>query len=310
MRVEIRQGETGVAQDRAQREREEGISRLALRYRSGDRAALGELHAALEPAIRAFLRPHLIACRSLPPGVEPEDLFQQSYVALAEAALEWEADQHDNFVPYFLRSFPWRIDRYLRSQTPSRRSTRLRLYSVPHDLLMEQIGDRAGMDGRDWDEVLGCAEVLRGLPRPHSQVVRLHLYHGLPFAEVGRVLGISRSSAHELFGRAIPLMRSMLAGPPAGSKVADGASRVRTGVSPDSLRRCVEVLHMLSTDNAQLPGRELLCREAGLTWREHKEIMSRLSARGCVVGRRRGYPGSLACGSPAETMRRLEDSEA
>ncbi|MGE5618805.1 MAG: sigma-70 family RNA polymerase sigma factor [Sphingomonadaceae bacterium] len=297
--------------DPRQREREMAVTALAHRYRAGDRSALGELYTQLEPLVRAFLRPHLAPHRSLPPGLEAADLFQQSYVALAEAALEWEPLRRDNFMPYFLRSFPWRIDRYLRSQTPSRRTARFRLNSVSHDLLMEQVADTAGPDGRDWDDELLCADLLRGLPRTYDRVVRLHLYHGLPFAKVAEALGISRSAAHEAFRRALVLARSSLSGPPLatdGAASRESSSPLR-GVDPDLVRRCVETLHRLAPDGDPLPGREAICREAGLTWREYREIMAGLCARGCVVGRRRGSPGSLACASPSETLRRAMSSE-
>lgn len=290
------------------REREERVSLLALRYRSGERAVLGELYAELEPFVRGFLRHHLSVSHSLPLGVGAEDLYQQAYVELAETALGWDPDRRDNFMPYFLRSFPWRIDRYLRSQTPRRRTARFQLYSVPHDTLMEQMAGAAGPDGRDWDDALACAELVRELPGLYGRVVRLRLYHGLPFAEVAGALGISRSAAHEAFGRAISLSRSFLEGPPAspGGGEGGGASPGRKGVDPEIVRRCVEALHRLAPGGAPLPGRDTLCRAAGLTWQQYGEIMAQLRARGCVVGRRRGSPGCLACADPAETLRRLQ----
>lgn len=300
------------AEEGGQRAREEMVSLLALRYRSGDRTALGELYSELEPFVRGFLRRHLSAPRPLPPGLEAGDLYQQAYVALAEAALEWEPDRRDNFMPYFLRSFPWRIDRYLRSQTPSRRTARFQLRSMPHDLLMEQMAGAPGIDGREWDDALVCQELMRGLPRLYGRVVRLHLYHDLPFAKVAEALGISRSAAHEAFGRAISLSRSLLAGPPPNPEGdrTEAPSHRRSDVDPTLLRRCVEALHRLAPRGAPLPGRELLCREAGLTWPEYREIMARLRARGCLVGRRRGSAGSLACATSAETLRRLGDGAA
>ncbi len=293
-----------------QREREARVSLLALRYRSGDRAALGLLYAELEPFIQGILRRHLSGHRSLPPAMEPEDLLQQSYLELAETVLEWEPDRRDNFMPYLLRSFPWRVDRYLRSQTPRRRSARFQLYSVPHDLLMERMADAPGLDGREWDDALVCGELLQGMPVLYSRVVRLHLYQGLPFAEVAERLGISRSAAHEDFGRAIAMAKKALAGSqiePEGRRVEPASCR-QDGLDPTLLRRCVELLHRMAPGGEPLPGREQLRREAGLTWSEYREIMSRLRARGCLVGRRRGSGGSLTCASPTETMRRLRGS--
>jgi len=287
-----------------QREREAEISSLAARYRCGDRSVLGELFARLEPAIWAVLWRHMTPPRSLPPGVDPEDLSQQAYVALAETALEWDAERHRNFLPYFLRSFPWRIDRYLRSQSPSRRSGRFRLESVSHDLLMDLVAELPGSDGREWDDALLCRELVGGLPRLYGRVVELHLHLGLSFAEVGEALGISRSAAHESFVRAIAAARALVNGQGAGG-MGQGPGE---GVDHALLLRCVETLHRLAPGGAPLPGRDLLRREVGLTWRQYGEIMARLRARGCVVGRGRGSAGRLACATPAETMRRLEAS--
>jgi RNA polymerase sigma factor (sigma-70 family) len=188
------------------------ISSLATRYRLGERSVLGELYAELDPLIRNAIWPHVADPCSLPAGMDPEDLYQQAYVVLAEAVLDWKPARSNNFAPYFLRSLPWRIDHYLRSQTPSRRTARFRMVSTPHDLLMARIAGDLGPDGRDWDDVLVCGELLRKIPKSYRQVVRLHLFDGLTFAGVGKKIGIGRSAAHETFGRAITLMRSLLDG--------------------------------------------------------------------------------------------------
>lgn len=208
--MECLEEETGSDGRQFDLEREMRISSLAIRYRLGERPVLGKLYAEMEPFIRGALRPHVVGPRSLPSGVDPEDLYQQAYVALAEAVLDWDPARRDNFVPYFLRSFPWRIDHYLRSQTPSRRTVRFQMISAPHDQLMERIAGNPGPDGRDWDDVLVCAELLEGMPESCRRVVRLHLFHGLPFAEVGKIMGISRSTAHETFGRALAMMKALL----------------------------------------------------------------------------------------------------
>jgi RNA polymerase sigma factor (sigma-70 family) len=287
-------------------EREEEIADLALRYRAGERYLLGELHARLEPAIRGFLGRYRSHRRPLPADIEGQDLQQQAYVELAEAALEWQPERGGSFISYFLSSFPWRIDRYLRTHTPSRRTSRFQLRSVPHDQLLEGLNGVAGPDGRDWDGDLAGAELMDGLPEQYAVVVRLRLGHGLSFREIGRVTGTSRSTVHEAFGRAVSLLRSAATAearrPSAGSNGGDG---IGAEVDAGSLRRCVEAMHRLAAGGAPLPGREALCRTAGLTWREHRGIMARLRSAGCLVGRRRGSPGSLACATPEETLRRL-----
>jgi RNA polymerase sigma factor (sigma-70 family) len=196
--------------DQIDLEQERRISSLAMRYRLGERSVLSELYAGLEPFIHSSIRRRVVGPRLLPPSVDQGDLYQQAYVALAEAVLEWDPGRRRNFVPYFLRSFPWRIDHYLRSQTPSRRTARFQMLSTPHDELMESLAGRPGLDGRDWDGALECEDLLRRVPRSDRQVVRLHLFNGLPFAEVGKIMGISRSAAHEAFARAMALMRKLL----------------------------------------------------------------------------------------------------
>lgn len=189
--------------------REWRVSMLALRYRSGDPGALGELYEALRGAIVAAIRPHATEPWRLPAGVETEDLYQQAYVELAELVRDWDPNRRANFVPYFLRSFPWRIDHYLRSQSSARRTALHRVVSTPHDLLMERIERSGDQDGRDWDDAIASGEMLRRLPERCRRVVQLHLIQGLPFVEVARIMGIGRSTAHDAYKRAMMLLRRM-----------------------------------------------------------------------------------------------------
>ena len=195
---------------RADRERERRISELAMRYRAGDLAVLSDLYDEFAPFIASKIRPYVTGPRRLPNCLDAEDLYQQAYVELAETALDWDPKQLDNFVPYALGALPWRIAHYLRSQAPARRTGRFQVQSTPHDLLMEAIARKPGPDGRDWDGDLACEEMLLKLPVHYRQVVRLHLFSGLSFAEVGKVTGMGRSASHEAFQRAIMFLRSML----------------------------------------------------------------------------------------------------
>lgn len=212
-------------------EKDGRVTSLALRYRLGERETLGELYGELETSIRHFIRTILNGRNPLPPGLDVEDLYQQSYVTLAEIVLMWDPDRNDNFIAYFLASFPWRMGRYLRMQSPTQRAARIQLYSVPHDCLVEQMAACQGVDGREWDDLLGVDELLAELPRLDAQVVRLHLYHGLSFAQVSVMLGVSRSEAHRRYGRAIARLRALLDAP-----ITDGNSgrrlKATAGVSP------------------------------------------------------------------------------
>ena len=203
------EGEQG-EKHRFGRERERRISALALRYRNGDLDVLGELYAELAPFIVGAIRQHHTGPNMLPPAISPEDLYQQAYVELAEAIHEWDPDRRANFVPYFLRAFPWRIDHYLRSQTPARRTDRFQVVSAPHDQLMWQLAGRPGADGRDWESSLAWTELLGRLPELGRQVIQLHVFYGLSFAQVAAKMGIGRSTVYDAFKRAMMSMRSML----------------------------------------------------------------------------------------------------
>lgn len=284
--------------------REERITRLALCCRSGARHALEGLYEELKIEIHEFLGRHLLLRPELPVGLDVQDLFQQAYVELAEMALGWQPERLGSFLPYFRGSFRWRIGHYLRSQNPSRRSAHLRIVSVPHDALVRHAGDMAGLDGRSWGEVLALEELVRALPEPSREAVRLRIYEQLPASEVARRLGLSRSAAHRAFSRGLELLRSALAGAPDLAPARD--LNREGGPSLSALRRCVEALHLLAPGGSPLPSRDVLRQAAGLTWQEYEAAMARLRSAGCIVGRQRGHSGSLAFANASDTMRQLE----
>lgn len=194
-----------------------GVTALALRYRQGEHKVLGDLYDELEILVRNFIRSRLLGQDTLPPGLGAEDLYQQSYVALAEAVLEWEPDRCGNFMPYFLSSFPWRMDRYLRQQKSLRRTTHIQLCSMPHDELVALATTAIGVDGRDWDDIILCSDLMGKLPTLDRQVVQLHLFHGLSFTQVGKTLGINRSATYRVYVRAILQLKSLLGMPAAAA---------------------------------------------------------------------------------------------
>ena len=183
---------------------------LVRRYRQGERAALGELYDELAGLVRAFIQTRLLGLGSLPVGLEVDDLYQQSYIFLAEAVEEWEPSRCDSFVAYFLVNLRWRMERYLRQQTSLRRSTRIRLSSVPHDYIVKAVAERIGVDGREWDGEILCSDLMGALPTLDREVVRLHLFRGLTFVQIGDELGISRSACHRAYSRAIVQLKKVL----------------------------------------------------------------------------------------------------
>ena len=131
---------------------------LALRFQHGDLEALDELYRALEPALRATV--WRTCQRGLPATLQAADLQQESWLILADLARRWEPRVGVPFAAYLALTFPWALGRYLRAQSPARRSVYYQVYSAPHDRLVASLAGAA-------DDCLGLS-----LSRPRLRRVR------------------------------------------------------------------------------------------------------------------------------------------
>jgi RNA polymerase sigma factor (sigma-70 family) len=178
---------------------------LALRFQHGDPAALGELHAAVEPFLRATVwRP---CQRGLPVTLQAADLLQQSWLILADLARRWQPQTGVPFGAYLAHTLPWALGRYLRAHSPARRSVHYQVYSAPHDHLVASLAGASTDDGRDWDDQLYCRHLVRGLDPRARAALWLHAVEHRSFTEIAATLGVPRATAYDLYRRAVASAR-------------------------------------------------------------------------------------------------------
>lgn len=246
------------------------VAPLALRYQAG-MEALRLLEARLGPVILSILRPY--GAVELPGSVTPQDLQQQSRMALAGVAQEW--GQGGSFLAYFFRRFPSEMAGYIRR---SRRA-------------------EEGAEGGAAASRLGGAglaaleEELVGLPERDRQVIRLRSVEGLSTAEVGRRLGVGQGTVGRIYRQ--------------------GWSRLGGGWRPDSnwqpgILRVVRALHVVAGPNRRLPGRRWVVAATGLSRSEVKQVLAELEAAGAVEGRYERVAGRLVERTWAATLARVD----
>lgn len=266
------------------------VDALALAYRGGDRDALVEIHAAVRVTIQVALA-RAFQLGPLPGPLEPRDLDQQSWILLAELIKRWEPAQGP-FLPYMHGAFPWALRRYLRSQASDRRSRRTRVVSTEHEILFAKADAQAGVDGREWDGLLVCHEVMAALSPEHQRTLQLHFGERRLPAEVAAALGVAIDQVEALVKRAIRAARAVAAGRHRPDQQAE-------------LRRLVEFLHAGVGPDGRLPGRAWVCTRTGLSELRFARLMRVLVDAGCIVNRSERVPGRLAHATPALTLAAL-----
>ncbi len=281
-------GAAGHAADSTQSALSLQIDGLAAAYRAGQASSLADLHAALWPVIRGSLI-RAARLRPLPAPLETDDLAQQSWLLLADLVGRWRPEQGP-FVAYVGGAFPWALRRYLRSQAADRRSRKIRVYSAEHADLVARADEHAGADGREWDALLACQEVLELLCPLYQEVLRLHFGERRPPSEVARAVGVAPDEVERLVKRAVRAARSAAAGRQPPDLAAD-------------LRLLVEALHLGAGPAGQVMGRAWVCARTSLSELRLARLMRLLVEAGCVVGRTARQAGRLAHPTAEETLR-------
>jgi RNA polymerase sigma-70 factor (ECF subfamily) len=159
---------------------------------AGDRAALGELWAALNPALVRFLTSLGV--------VEPDDLAAAVWVELARRMPKVEPD------PIALRTLLLTIGRR-RAIDAHRRSTR-RSETLVAELDTEMpVDDGTGAV----DDAVVARALLDQLPRAQREVVNLRFVVGLTPAEVGKVTGQREGAVRVMTLRGLRRLRELAA---------------------------------------------------------------------------------------------------
>jgi RNA polymerase sigma factor (sigma-70 family) len=266
------------------------VDALALAYRNGDRGALLEIHASMRVVIEVALA-RAFQLGPLPGPLERRDLEQQSWILLAELLERWEPAQ-GAFLPYAHGAFPWALRRYLRSQASDRRSRRTKVVSAEHETLFAKADAQTGVDGREWDGLLVCHEVMAALSPQHQRTLQLHFGERRRPAEMASALDVAIGEVDALVKRAIRAARSVAAGRQAPDQQAE-------------LRRLVESLHAGVGPDGRLPGRAWVCARTGLSELRFARLVRILVDAGCILNRSERRPGRLAHATPTLTLEEL-----
>ncbi|MEN9579844.1 MAG: hypothetical protein RJA70_2853 [Pseudomonadota bacterium] len=162
---------------------------LMAAYTAGDSAAFGELFTRYAPLLKAMLM------RRLRSSSQAEDLVQQTFLQVHRARLD--------FFPG-AKVRPWLFTicfNLLRSQL--RRDGRSPFSDV------ETVG-RVEANQLHLQELREFRQLLDDLPTPQRQVLELHWFDGLSFAEIAEQLGASVSAVKVRAHRGYNLLRARL----------------------------------------------------------------------------------------------------
>jgi hypothetical protein len=172
--------------------------------------------------------------------------------------------------------------------------------NVQHDTLLDRLDDRAGVDGRRWDDQLIAAEMLSELDPIARFVLLLHVLEDRTFEDVARALRLTQAGAYRAYRRALDQLRLR-----AGLELdPDDALASKVGGQP-AIERLVTVLHEGITRHGRLPGRATVCRRAEISEVRFARLMGLLTTRGCIVGRSARKPGRLVHRTAEETLAHL-----
>ena len=129
----------------------------------------------------------------------PEDVVQHAFLKLANARTA-PADA----VPYLYRMVRNRAISVARSE--ARRQSRERRVAAREEPWFEDT-HLEDLDAR------AAGEALRTLPQDQREIIVAHIYGGLTFEEMGRVMGCSSSTAHRHYEDALNSLRERLKSP-------------------------------------------------------------------------------------------------
>ncbi|MEZ6186739.1 MAG: RNA polymerase sigma factor [Planctomycetota bacterium] len=166
---------------------------LMSRYVDGDPAAFAELFERYGPRLTALFR------RGLPAHVDVSDLVQQTFLQIHRA-------RHDYRPGLPLR--PWVVTIALNLRRKHYRVLSRAAQELVVDPSDSGETERRGLERSERAEALHRA--LEELRPNQREVLELHWFEGLPFAEVARVVGASLSAVKVRAHRAYEALRKTL----------------------------------------------------------------------------------------------------
>ncbi len=248
----------------------ESLDALAWAYQSGDSAALLSLHAHLSGEVGWLLyraRRHLPAT----PSVEPNDLQQEVWLALAECVAAWDRERDGPFRPLALRTLRRQVRRCLRRN--GRRGWLLRAGVPGTGLETLAVADTAEeADPSRWGDALLARELAAALPAEERRVLVQHAVAERPVVALAGEMGVSRRTVDRLLARARLRGRAAAGAPPPASTLE---ARVFAAVRAGSDRR-----------SGRAPAAAWLMARTGLGRRRLKTTLGKLGQLGYLRRRR------------------------
>lgn len=171
---------------------------LMLAYQQGDRAAFDELYARYAKPIYNFLR------RAADRPESADDLLQKTFLKL-------HAGRHQYQPVGPFRSWIFTLARNVLRDEARERRRRPLADADAFDERQVAAGPGAGRDRAPELELI-VAEALAGLPLTQREVVVLSRYHGMSYAEIGELLGISEGAVKQRAFQAMRKLRRWLQG--------------------------------------------------------------------------------------------------
>lgn len=262
---------------------------LAVAYASGRREALSPLLTLLWPMVGRELAALRRRVPELPATIDRADLEQEAVVIVARLAERWDPDL-GHVGAFVRRSLPWELWRFVRRLSPTKRAAAVRVDAMDNERLIREADrlDTRREDGRRWLDAMIVRELLAQLDPLARRVVALHVLEDLTLAGVASAAGISEAAAHRAYRRGCDTLRFAL-----------------RRELPGNVDDLVTVLHRHARPSGRLPGRALVCREAGLSEVGHARLMRQLVERGCIVSRSPRSAGRLAHPTPDATLAAL-----
>lgn len=167
---------------------------LMAAYVAGDQAAFRELFTRHAPGLLAMLR------RQVPAAEDAQDLVQQTFLQLHRARRDYRTGSP--FRPWVLT-----IALNLRRELFRRRG---RKPTAP--LVTEPAAATAAPEAEAKEEAGRVRRALEALPAQQREVIELHWFQGLPFADVAATVGASVSAVKVRAHRGYEKLRQLLGG--------------------------------------------------------------------------------------------------
>lgn len=194
----------------------EGIAHWLAEARRGSREALGQ---ALEGCRQYLLA---VACQALPGElqgkVDPSDLVQETLLKAQQEFSSFEGDSESRLLGW-LRAILVNQVAYCSRQFATDMRDVGREVSLDVQDLHETLANGVVAPEPSPEEALAAREqreavarALAGLPEHYRRAVELRNRDNMPFAEIGRQIGVSEGAARKIWVRALRQLRQTLRG--------------------------------------------------------------------------------------------------